>query len=84
MYEIYSHINISATAVLFFIFVIEKERKTKKRMKEEEIEIGDCGPPNRKGEKLLAEMFSTCDFPSGETLPSKVPGLSEIVSGNHI
>ena len=32
-----------------FIFVLRKKgSKTKKRMKEEEIEKGDCGPPTRK------------------------------------
>ena len=34
---------------LFFIFVLRKKgSKTKERMKEEEIEKGDCGPPTRK------------------------------------
>ena len=33
----------------FFIFVLRKKgSKTKRRMKEEEIEKGDCGPPTRK------------------------------------
>ena len=31
-----------------FIFCIDKESKTNERMKEEEIEKGDCGPPTRK------------------------------------
>ena len=32
-----------------FIFVLRKKgSKTKERMKEEEIEKGDCGPPTRK------------------------------------
>ena len=32
-----------------FIFVLRKKgSKTKKRMKEEKIEKGDCGPPTRK------------------------------------
>ena len=34
---------------LCFIFVLRKKgSKTKERMKEEEIEKGDCGPPTRK------------------------------------
>ena len=43
-----------ATTVLLcaeerFIFVLRKKgSKTKERMKEEEIEKGDCGPPTRK------------------------------------
>ena len=33
----------------FFIFVLRKKgSETKERMKEEEIEKGDCGPPTRK------------------------------------
>ena len=37
------------TAAIKFIFVLRKKgSKTKERMKEEEIEKGDCGPPTRK------------------------------------
>ena len=36
-------------AMVTFIFVLRKKgSKTKERMKEEEIEKGDCGPPTRK------------------------------------
>ena len=35
--------------LLVFIFVLRKKgSKTEERMKEEEIEKGDCGPPTRK------------------------------------
>ena len=33
---------------LIFLVLRKKGSKTKKRMKEEEIEKGDCGPPTRK------------------------------------
>ena len=43
-----------------FIFVLRKKgSKTKKRMKEEEIEKGDCGPPTRKVFFLLLRICRT-------------------------
>ena len=52
-----------------FLFFVSRKKgsKTKKRMKEEEIEKGDCGPPTRK-------VFF-CDFvglePSGTKSPRR-------------
>ena len=34
--------------LLTFLFLRKKGSQTKKRMREEEIEKGDCGPPTRK------------------------------------
>ena len=52
-YEENAHLRIqllcTQTTAFGFIFVLRKKgSKTKKRMKEEEIEKGDCGPPTRK------------------------------------
>ena len=40
---------MNGSRMILFIFVLRKKgSETKERMKEEEIEKGDCGPPTRK------------------------------------
>ena len=42
-------VNLSVIIIFLFLFIVlrKKGSKTKERMKEEEIEKGDCGPPTR-------------------------------------
>ena len=43
-----SHLWLCKGGKFFFFVLRKKGSKTKERMKEEEIEKGDCGPPTRK------------------------------------